>query len=178
MGDNHSADEELLRGRRETELERVDRNLMELLSELRVVSTGVQVLFAFLLIVPFSAGFHQVSAGARYLYFGILLTTAVAAGLLIAPTALHRLVFRRDDKRHLIEIANRMAIAGIGCLTVAMSGILTLISGELFGWAAGSVVAVVALAFFSWLWFAFGFTRRRMLAQRSPGASSVTTDPR
>jgi uncharacterized protein YjbI with pentapeptide repeats len=99
--------------RNETDLERVDRNLNELLQELRVVATGVQVLFAFLLIVPFSAGFSGLGHGERYVYFAILLATAAAAGLLIAPTALHRLIFRRGDKPYLIEVANRMAISGI-----------------------------------------------------------------
>jgi hypothetical protein len=80
---------------------------MELLTELRVVSTGVQVLFAFLLFVPFSAGFGRIAGAERYPYFGILLTTAAAAALLIAPTALHRLVFRCGDTQHLTEAANR-----------------------------------------------------------------------
>jgi hypothetical protein len=147
--------------RNETDLERMDRNFNELLSELRVVATGVQVLFAFLLIVPFSAGFHNLSTGERYFYFGILLATAAAAGLLIAPTALHRLIFRRGDKPFLVEIANRMAISGIVCLLLAMTGILTLLSGHLFGWIAGAVVAVGAGAFFGTLWLGIGLVRRR-----------------
>jgi Family of unknown function (DUF6328) len=155
--------DELSSLRNETDLERVDRNLNELLSELRVVATGVQVLFAFLLIVPFSVGFSHLAPGERYLYFGILLATAAAAALLIAPTALHRLIFRRGDKPYLIEIANRMAISGIVCLMLAMTGILTLLSGHLFGWIAGTVVAVGAGAFFGSLWFGLGIARRRRL---------------
>ena len=123
--------------RRETPLERLDRNLTELVSELRVVSIGVQVTFAFLLIVPFSAGFRNVTAAERYVYFAILVVTAAAAGLLIAPTALHRLLFRERDKLFIVHAGNRMAIGGIACLTVAMTGILGLISGHLFGLAAG-----------------------------------------
>lgn len=155
--------DELSSLRNETDLERVDRNLNELLSELRVVATGVQVLFAFLLIVPFSVGFSHLAPGERYLYFGILLATAAAAALLIAPTALHRLIFRRGDKPYLIETANRMAISGIVCLMLAMTGILTLLSGHLFGWIAGTVVAVGAGAFFGSLWFGLGIARRRRL---------------
>lgn len=154
--------------RNETELERIDRNLNELLSELRVVATGVQVLFAFLLIVPFSVGFSRLASGERYLYFAILLATAAAAALLIAPTSLHRLIFRRGDKPYLIEMANRMAISGIVCLMLAMTGILSLLSGHLFGWGAGAIVAAGAGAFFGSLWFGLGLRRRRRLNGRSP----------
>ncbi len=150
-------------GRHETELERVDRNLMELLGELRVLATGVQVLFAFLLTVPFSARFGRLTSGERYLYLVVLLTAAAAAGLLIAPTAMHRLLFRQGDKPRLIRTANRMAIGGVVCLTISMSGILTLISGELFGWVTGGIVAAGALAFFGVLWFGIGLSRRRSL---------------
>lgn len=153
--------------RNETELERVDRNLTELLGELRVVATGVQVLFAFLLIVPFSVGFARLAPGERYLYFAILLATAAAGALLIAPTALHRLIFRQGDKLYLIRAGNRMAIAGIACLTLAMTGILTLLSGHLFGWVAGAMVAVGAGLFFGWLWFGVGLRRRRVLKRPS-----------
>lgn len=148
------------RFRNETELERVDRNLNELLGELRVIATGVQVLFAFLLIVPFSVGFEHLSAAERYAYFAILLATAAAAGLLIAPSALHRLIFRQGDKPYLVDTANRLAISGIACLAVAMTGILALLSGHLFGWAAGAVVLVLAAAFFGGLWFGLGLRRR------------------
>jgi Family of unknown function (DUF6328) len=149
--------------RNETELERLDRNLNELLAELRVVATGVQVLFAFLLIVPFSAGFGRLGPGERYFYFAILLTTAAAAGLLIAPTGLHRLIFRQGDKPYLMATANRMALAGITCLMLAMTGILTLLSGHLFGWIAGAIVAVGAGAFFAVLWLGVGLRRRRQI---------------
>jgi hypothetical protein len=147
-------------GRRETELERVDRNLGELLQELRVLFTGVQLLFGFLLIVPFSAHFSRVAGWERYLYFAVLITAAAAAGLLIAPTALHRLLFRQGDKPHLVETANRMAIAGIAFLTLAMTGILTLISGVLFGWITGGIVAALGATFFGGLWFGLGLRRR------------------
>jgi hypothetical protein len=152
-----------LHKRNETELERVDRNLNELLAELRVAATGVQVLFGFLLIVPFSNGFGGLTHGERYFYFAILLATAAAAAMLIAPTALHRLVFRQGDKPYLIRVANRMAITGMVCLMLAMTGILTLLSGHLFGWAAGAAMAVAGGAFFGSLWFGIGLLRRRRL---------------
>jgi Family of unknown function (DUF6328) len=149
--------------RNETELERVDRNLSELLGELRVVATGVQVLFAFLLIVPFNVGFSQLATGERYLYFAILLMTAAASALLIAPTALHRLIFRQGDKPFLVTMANVMALSGITCLMLAMTGILSLLSGHLFGWVTGAIVAVGAAALFGGLWFGVGLARRRQL---------------
>ena len=149
--------------RNETELERIDRNLGELLQELRVMVTGVQVLFAFLLIVPFSVGFSKLTSGERYLYFATLLATSASAALLMAPTALHRLTFRQGDKPYLVHTANRMAITGSVCLMVAMTGILTLLSGHLFGWVLGAIVAVCATAFFGALWFGLGLLRRRKL---------------
>ena len=85
--------------RDETPHERADRNLVELLNELRVALPGVQVLFAFLLIVPFNAGYGRMSQFDRKLYFGVLLCTAVATAFLLAPSALHRLEFRQDDKK-------------------------------------------------------------------------------
>jgi len=162
--------------RNETELERIDRNLGELLGELRVVATGVQVLFAFLLIVPFSVGFSRLGAGERYLYLAILLATAAAAGLLIAPTALHRLIFRQGDKPYLVTTANRMAIAGIACLSLAMTGILALLTGHIFGWLAGAIVAACATAFFGTLWFGLGLRRRRLRAGNLNGSATVTPE--
>jgi hypothetical protein len=154
---------ELARRRNETDLERVDRNFQELLQELRVVSIGVQVLLGFLLIVPFSAGFGRVSEAERYLYFGVLLAVTVAAGLLIAPTALHRLIFQRGDKPYLVETSNRFTIIGIAFLTLAMTGILGFISGTLFDWVFGAVVTALAAGFFGGCWFGFGLRRRRQL---------------
>src|ERR1041384_5077086 len=97
-------------GRDETELERADRNLTELLGELRVALPGVQVLFAFLLIVPFNDRFSDANAFQRDLYLGTLICTAFASALLIAPSMNHRLEFRHGDKEHLVEISNRLTI--------------------------------------------------------------------
>src|SRR4051794_18979626 len=154
-------------GRHETVLERADRNLTELLQELRVLTTGVQILFAFLLTVPFSTGFKQVSSGERDLYLVVLVAAAAAAGLFIAPTAMHRLLFRQGDKPHLVRVASRLAIGGIACLTVAMTGIVALITGYLFGWVTGGIVAGLAAIYFTTLWFVLGL-RRRMKLRREP----------
>jgi hypothetical protein len=166
--DTHQAAED---GRDETDLERADRNLGELLQELRVLTTGVQIMFAFLLTVPFTMRFSLLTSGERDLYLVVLLSAAAAAGLFIAPGAMHRLVFRRGDKTHLVMVANRLAIAGIACLTVAMTGILALISGFLFGWVTGGIVAGLSGAFFVSLWFVLGLVRRETLKARRRGAT-------
>src|SRR5438105_11958026 len=103
----------LLNGRSETELERYDRNLNELLSELRVALPGVQVLFAFLLVAPFNQRFGTVSHFERRLYFATLMCTLLSSILLIAPTLVHRLEFRRGRKAYVVEAANRLTIAGL-----------------------------------------------------------------
>src|SRR3954451_11624505 len=105
-------------GRNETALERCDRNLVELLQEVRVVQTGVQVLFAFLLTAPLAARFPELTAFQRYDYFTTLLAAGAAAILLIAPTAYHRILFRCGDKDYLVQIANRFTLAGLACVAI------------------------------------------------------------
>lgn len=161
-------DEEANDGRHETGLERADRNLMELQQELRVLTTGVQIMFAFLLTVPFSTRFAKVTPGERDLYLVVLISAAAAAGFFIAPSAMHRLLFRHGDKPHMVRVANRLAIAGIACLTVAMTGILALITGFLFGWVAGGIVAGLAGCFFTGLWFLLGIGRRMTIDRTGP----------
>src|SRR3984893_19219554 len=99
--------------RDESEAERDDRTLAELLQELRVVGLGVQVLFGFLLSLPFTNRFGTISPGQRDLYLVCLVLSAVATALLLGPVAYHRLVFRRGQKESLIRTANVMAIAGL-----------------------------------------------------------------
>src|SRR5215211_363976 len=106
--------------RNETELERSDRHLSELMQEVRVAQTGVQVLFGFLLTVPFTARFEVLSQSQRALYFATLAVAGCAAMLLIAPSSHHRVLFRCGDKDHLVRVANRYALAGLGCVAVAM----------------------------------------------------------
>src|SRR6266566_2091513 len=106
--------------RHETELERYDRNLNELLGELRVALPGVQVLFAFLLVAPFNQRFGTVSDFERKLYFATLLCTLLASILLIAPTVVHRLQFARGQKKSVVYTANRLTIAGLCTFALAM----------------------------------------------------------
>ena len=120
-------------GREETEGERLDRNLGELLQELRVALPGVQVLFAFLLAVPFQQNFSEITAFQERVYFATLLLTAISAALLISPSAYHRMTFRMQQKDDLVFLANRLAIAGLGFLALAMTGAIMLITDVLFG---------------------------------------------
>src|SRR3954452_18217622 len=125
-------------GRNETALERCDSNLVELLQEVRVVQTGVQVLFAFLLTVPLASRFPDLSAFQRGEYFATLLVTGAAAVLLIAPTAYHRILFRLGDKEHLVMVANRLTLAGLVCVALSIVGALLLVTDLLFDGAAAA----------------------------------------
>lgn len=155
-------------GRRETDLERLDRNLEEMTGELRVVVTGVQVLFAFLLIVPFNTGFAHVGDFERTVYFVTLVLAALAAVCMIAPSAEHRFLFRHDDKRHIVFSSNRVVIAGLVCLALAMCGCLLLVTTKLFGVSAGVVTAALGAVPFVLLWFVLPLRRLRLLDERDP----------
>jgi hypothetical protein len=146
--------------RGETELERLDRNTVELLTELRVAATGVQVMLAFLLVVPFNARWSRVTAFDRVDYFVTLLCVSAAAALLIAPSMQHRLLFRHGEKSYLVQIANRCAIAGGAFLSVGLTGALILLSNVLFGPVAAAIVGGVTLVGVSTLWFWIPLRRR------------------
>ena len=140
-------------GRSETELERLDRNLNELFMGLRVALPGVQVLFAFLLVLPFQSGFPDVTAFQEKVYFATLLCTMIASVILIAPSARHRIRFRKDDKAYVVFTASRLTIAGLVFLGLGMIGAILLVSDYLFGAATATIATLlVAIALF-WLWF-------------------------
>ncbi len=155
-------------GRDETEDQRLDRNLGELLQELRVALPGVQVLFAFLLAVPFQRNFNSITGFQRTAFFVTLLCTAISAALLISPSAYHRLTFRYQQKGRLVFVANRLAIAGLGFLALAMTGTLVLITDILYGAAATIVVGAAAVVMFAGLWYVLPLRRRGRLMRRSP----------
>jgi hypothetical protein len=155
-----------LDGRNETPLERLDRNLAELMQEVRVAQTGVQVLFGFLLTVPFTVGFDGLTRVEQGIYFGTLLAAGAAAMLLIAPTAHHRILFRCGDKEHLVAVANRYAIAGLAAVGVAMVGAVLLISALVVGSIAAAVVATVAAVGCLWCWCVEPLRRRHRLRRR------------
>jgi hypothetical protein len=152
-------------GRSETPIERADRNLSELLQELRVALPGVQVLFAFLLTVPFSSGFKDLTQFQEKLYFGVLLGAALSAALLIAPTAGHRILFRRQQKEYLVVVYNRFAIAGLAVLAVCMCGVILLISDVLFDPLACIISTGAAAIVFFGLWYVGPLMRRGSLPE-------------
>jgi high-affinity Fe2+/Pb2+ permease len=162
-------------GRDESEEERLDRNLGELLQELRVALPGVQVLFAFLLAVPFQQNFTKITPLQEKVYFGTLLCTAISAALLISPTAYHRLTFHLQQKKELVHTSNRLSIAGLGFLALAMTGAIVLITDVLFGPLATVVFGIVAAAMFVLLWGALPL-RRRLSLSEAEAEESVEAD--
>ncbi len=149
--------------RHETSHERLDRNLEEMTGELRVVVTGVQVLFAFLLIVPFDTGFAHIGSFERTVYFVTLLLAALSAACTIAPSAQHRFLFRHDDKRHLVFASNRIVIAGLAFLALAMCGALLLVATKLFGPTVGAITVILGALPLLLLWFLLPLRRRARL---------------
>src|SRR5919201_2855907 len=138
---------------RDPDEERLDRELIELLNELRVALPGVQVLFAFLLAVPFTQRFKGVSGVEKWAFFGSFLCTAAASALLIAPSAYHRLRWREHDKEHMLTTANRLTIAGLALLALAIAASVLLITDILFYlWEAVLVTSLVG-AGFAWFWY-------------------------
>jgi len=143
----------------ETREEQLDRELIELLNELRVALPGVQVLFAFLLTIPFTGRYVALNNLQRGVYFGTLWAAIVSTAFLMTPTAYHRLRWRRYDKERMLRIANRTAIAGLTALTLSMSGAAYLIADIVFG-ALGAIVSVAATAsLLVSLWFLLPLAR-------------------
>lgn len=137
----------------ESKEERLNRELIELLNELRVALPGVQVLFAFLLTLPFTRGWPQLGHTERVMYFVALLLAAVASGFLIAPSAHHRLRFRRRDKEQLVLWGNRMALCGLVSLALAIAASIAVVADFLYGEWIGLPLAGAALLFLGVLWF-------------------------
>jgi len=144
---------------RESHKQRVDRELIELLNGLRVALPGVQMLFGFLLVVPFSQRFDQLSALDRGVYFTSLLSAAGSSAMFIAPSAYHRLRFRRGDKERILQTANRLAMWGFALLAVAMSWAMFVIANVLFGAPGSGLVAAGMGAVFLWFWFGLPLVR-------------------
>jgi Family of unknown function (DUF6328) len=147
--------------RDESTAERDDRNLAELLQELRVAGLGVQVLFGFLLSLPFTTRFTRLTHGERGLYLTSLVLAALATALLVGPVAYHRLVFRRGQKEGLVRFANVMAIFGLAAVGLAVSAAVLLVAGYVGGPVTGAVVTAFVFATFAGLWFVFPLAHRR-----------------
>ena len=146
--------------RDESDAERADRNLAELLQELRVAGLGVQVLFGFLLSLPFTNRFTRLSGGQRDLYLACLVLAAAATALLLGPVAYHRLVFRRSRKESLVQAASMMAIAGLLTVGLAVSAAVLLVASFVTGGLAATLITALVACMFGLLWFAFPLTRR------------------
>ena len=144
----------------ETHDERVNRELIELLNELRVALPGVQVLFAFLLAVPFSQRFAETTALQRDTYMVALLSTLAGSVFLIAPTAYHRIRFRDRDKEALLLISNALAIAGVVCLAIGMTAVVFLVTDLIFKGAVTTVVTTLTAALFAVVWFLLPLVRK------------------
>lgn len=140
--------------------ERQNRELIELLNELRVALPGVQVLFAFLLTVPFSNRFLELTGTQRAIYFATVVGTTIATGLFMAPTAYHRIRFRQGDKERMLRTSNRFAIVGIAFLGLSVTSAVVLTTDLLFGLGTATVVGLGVLLFLVWVWFAIPLARR------------------
>jgi cytochrome b subunit of formate dehydrogenase len=144
----------------ESKDERLDRELIELLNELRVALPGVQMLFGFLLAVPFTQKFDAITTLQRNVYYFTFMSTAAATIFLIAPTAYHRLRFRQHDKEQLIQTSTRLTIAGTACLAAALSGAVYLVSDLLFHTAATALATAAAAGLLLWFWYGLPLLRR------------------
>jgi Family of unknown function (DUF6328) len=163
--------------RHETPLERDDRNFAELLQELRVTQTGVQILFAFLLTLAFSQRFEGLDGFQRGTYITTLLLAVTAAALLTTPAALHRALFRRHAKRRIVEVSSRLATIGLAVLTLAFTGSVLLIVDVVLGRAAGTAAATGTFAVCGGLWGLLPRVVRRSLARSAhPGPGSRGAD--
>ena len=149
---------------RESEKERLDRNLGELLQELRVALPGVQVLFAFLLVVPFNQRFADITSFQRTVYFITLLLATAATACLIAPTAHHRIEFREGHKKRIVFAATKLAVAGLVLLAAAMTGAVLLVTDFLYQSTVVVIVAPLVALLFTVLWF--GWPVKRLLDNR------------
>jgi uncharacterized protein involved in cysteine biosynthesis len=146
-------------GRAETDQERVDRNLQEMLGELRVALPGVQVLFAFLLVVPFNQRFAQVTSFQKTIYLVTLLFTTASTVCLIAPTVHHRIEFRKQDKENIVRTGNRIVILGLTLLAIAMTGAVLFVTDVLYGNTTTVVASVGVGIAFALLWYALPLRR-------------------
>jgi Family of unknown function (DUF6328) len=155
----------------ETKGERLDRELIELLNELRVVLPGVQLLLAFLLTAPFQQRFAQLPGSLKNVFFASIACATLATALLIAPSAHHRLRWRTGEKDRLLRIANREAIWGTVFLAAAIVLALYVITNVLFATWVAVLTAAAAVAVFGWFWYALP------LVGRSPSKGEDESEP-
>jgi cation transport ATPase len=157
MSDREPAEEP---DRTEEEQERLNRQMTELLNELRVAMPGVQVLFAFLLTVPFQQRFQDVTDFQRDVYFIALLAAMTATAFLIAPSAYHRIAFQTHDKPRIVRVGTMQFVCGIVALAIAMNCALLMVTDFIFHATTVVVTLVITGSLFGWLWFGVGLLRR------------------
>ncbi len=153
--------------RGENAAQQLDRNWNELLQELRVSQTGVQLLTAFLLSIPFQQRFETVTHSQRMIYLVVVGLALISTGLLLAPVSIHRRVFRLHERRELVHVANVLAQAGLATLSLALAGVATLIFDITEGPTAGIVSDVVTLAMLAALWYLIPLFLRRPVRTRN-----------
>ena len=144
----------------EGDKERVDRELIELLNGLRVLLPGVQVLFAFLLVLPFQQAWAEISDVERHVYFAALVASAAATALLIAPSVYHRLNFRRRNKERMLFDSTRMAIVGSAFVALGIACAIFLVADIVYGTTAAVIVTLITLAVYTGLWGVLPILRR------------------
>ena len=154
--------------RNETPTERYDRNWRDLLQELRVVQTGVQLLTGFLLTLPFQQRFSELGEGQRLLYLATVSASIVATAFLQAPVSLHRALFRRHQRRTTVLFAHRLAIVGMSLLAAAVVGVAAIIFSVVAGPPIAAVAAAVVAALLAVLWLAVPLTKRRQVSSPRP----------
>ncbi len=170
--------------KQETEKQRWDRNFADLLQELRVAQTGIQILFAFLLTLPFSNGFPRTTAFQKDVYIISLLSAAFATAMIIAPVAFHRALFRQGRKPELVRYAHRMATGGLAFLLIAMVAAVLLITDYLLAWPMTIILTSSAAIFFLVFWALIPWQRRNWISDddeeedEAAGFDVVTEDER
>ena len=161
--DTHEAE------RDETEAERSDRNLIELLQEARVVQTGVQILFGFLLTAAFQPKFEKLSSFQKDVYFGTLVCAATTLIMLTAPTSWHRILFRHGDKEHLVIVANRFMLIGLATMGLTSIGVVMLLCDVALSPPITALITALAVIAFAGTWYILPLARRRALDAAAEG---------
>ncbi len=153
--------------RGENPSQQLDRNWSELLQELRVSQTGVQLLTAFLLSIPFQQRFETITHSQRMIYLVVVCLALISTGLLLAPVSIHRRVFRLHERRELVQVANVLAQAGLATLCLALAGVATLIFDITEGPTAGITAGAITLAMLASLWYLIPLFLRRQVRTRN-----------
>ena len=157
---NNSTDDTTGPQPEESPKERVDRELSELLEEIRVLLPGVEILFGFLIILPFSGSFDEISGFERVLYLASLLTTSAGLALLVSPTTHHRLSFREMDKERMLFTANRLVLVASVLVLFGIGMAVYLVVESVLGGVVAGMIAAANAVWFAWFWFGLPLVRK------------------